>query len=1103
MSDFDGDISSLSKFDPIYNNAPHYYPDIDNIDDQKRVIEGDHINDINGSFNLQDISQKSPYPKKQRLDSLFRHKELRKPPAYSKQDTSLDSFHSDGGTPMTDKVERWSKEKQARRDPQSRDSEVIILTSEEEESAKESSDDEIQILEAKEVPEAGNFKNDSFSQRIENTMNVDSKNDDDSFDSIASNSSVLPEVSNFSTEARDTTHSENDNLVKIFNQPVPVPHFTAADRTTMDELGLERTRRRLDVVMQEKRDLLRKHEEAANEYTKYLRLISETENYISDLKTRIMNEYLRENQDVEATILVKEKITDIQHLNHIYHRKKEECVETLKLISNRLSSLTVRIRQIRSEIGKIGLGVKEVYQDNRRTGIASEVVDIGSDYHDLNSYYLSSGNDEQQIQNLLNNIRSDDTDAKELVDTPGNMAVRLLKHQQIGLSWLVRMEESNSRGSILADSMGLGKTIQAIALIVSRASSDESHKTTLIVTPVSLLRQWSSEIDSKIKPSANLKIGIYHGVEKRNLSTYGQMKKYDVILTSYGTLSSEWKKHYKETLEYSTGKNQNAIPDYERGGVNYVSPFFSSEAVFYRIFLDEAQNIKNKVSVASKALYSLRGCYRHCLSGTPIQNNVDELYPILRFLRIQPYNNEYKFRSEILLPLRKSTAYGDYAREKSMQKLRALFRAILLRRSKDSMIDGKPILSLPPKHVLDDIITMQNKEYTYYKEVEKGIQSKAKTLLTSNQMGTTSGILTLLLRLRQACCHGFLADLGQIKSLVDKNLSRRKNNWRVMYKLVLSFSEDVVRRLRQEIEQGNDRNKEKSDTLFTCPMCYDVFSFDSVIIFPGCGHMICIDCIDIFFQKYEIFTEDTSKLASCYFCSRPVRKDHVIDFDVFYKIQYQKLSQQAIEEQYSHLEDEKLVDNKQKLQLLIKQNDNNLPTSAKIEKCLDLIKRIFQTRPDEKVIVFSQFVSLFDILDLFLQRHGIPYLRYDGSMSVENKNAAIRQFYRGEEKILLLSLRAGNVGLTLTCASQVIIMDPFWNPYVEEQAMDRTHRIGQHKEVYVHRLLIEDTVERRIIALQNEKKEIVSGALDEKGLKSVSQLGRQELGFLFGLNKLS
>lgn len=1103
MSDFDGDTSSESNLYLIYNNIPNYYHAIDNIYNQKpEVIEGDNINGNNETFNLEDISVTSPYPKKQRLDSLFGNKELRKPPAYSKQERNSDSLHTGGGMPTPDKAERWSEERQQRGNSRSQDSEVIILTSEEEESAKESSDDEIQILEANEVSDKGNFKNGSLSKKLDNSVNMDFKNDDDSFDSVAS-SSVLWDVPGFSTEARGTTHSENDNLVKTFNQPVPVPHFTAADRTTIDELRLERTRQRLDVVMKEKRDLLGQHEEAANEYTKYLRLISETDNDISNSKIRLMNEYSRESQDIEATILVKEKIVNNQYLNHIYYRKKEECVETLRLISNRLSSLTVRIRQIRSEIGEIGLGTKEIYQDHQRTGFASDIVDVGSDNNDFYSSGLFSGNDEQQIQNLLSNIRADDTDTKDLVDTPGNMAVRLLKHQQIGLSWLVRMEESNSKGSVLADSMGLGKTIQTIALIISRASSDENHKTTLIVTPVSLLRQWSSEIDSKIKPGADLKVGIYHGAEKKNLSTYRQMKKYDVILTSYGTLSSEWKKHYKETLEYSTGKNQNAIPDYERGGVSYVSPFFSSETVFYRIILDEAQNIKNKVSVASKALYSLRGCYRHCLSGTPIQNNIDELYPLLRFLRIQPYNNEYKFRSEILLPLRKSAAYGDYAREKSMQKLRALFRAILLRRSKDSMIDGKPILSLPPKHVLDDIITMQDREYTYYKEVEKGIQSKAKTLLTSNQMGTTSGILTLLLRLRQACCHGFLAELGQIKSLVDKNLSRRKNNWRVMYKLVLSFGEDVLRRLKNEIEQGNDGNRENGNSLFTCPMCYDVFSFDSVIIFPGCGHMICVNCIDIFFQKYEVFTEDASKLASCYFCSLTIRKDHIIDFDVFYKTHYQKSSQQEIEEQYSHLVDEKPVDNKKKIQQLVQQNGNDLPISAKIEKCLELIRTIFQTRPDEKVIIFSQFVSLFDILDLFLQRQGIPYLRYDGSMSIENKNAAIRQFYRGEEKVLLLSLRAGNVGLTLTCASQVIIMDPFWNPYVEEQAMDRTHRIGQHKDVYVHRLLIEDTVERRIIALQNEKKEIVSGALDEKGMKSVSQLGRQELGFLFGLNKLS
>ena len=119
-------------------------------------------------------------------------------------------------------------------------------------------------------------------------------------------------------------------------------------------------------------------------------------------------------------------------------------------------------------------------------------------------------------------------------------------------------------------------------------------------------------------------------------------------------------------------------------------------------------------------------------------------------------------------------------------------------------------------------------------------------------------------------------------------------------------------------------------------------------------------------------------------------------------------------------------------------------------------------------------------------------------------------------KILLVSLKAGNSGLNLIAASQVIMLDPFWNPYIEvfalwycfrgmynvltpcqEQAIDRAHRIGQQKPVQVHRIIVENTVEDRILALQEKKRELIEAALDENASKSISRLGVRELGFLF------
>jgi SNF2 family DNA or RNA helicase len=138
-----------------------------------------------------------------------------------------------------------------------------------------------------------------------------------------------------------------------------------------------------------------------------------------------------------------------------------------------------------------------------------------------------------------------------------------------------------------------------------------------------------------------------------------------------------------------------------------------------------------------------------------------------------------------------------------------------------------------------------------------------------------------------------------------------------------------------------------------------------------------------------------------------------------------------------------------------------------------------------------------------LNDHDIDPLLYVGSMNATARNETVKEFYRNENKrVLLISMKAGNVGLTLTCANHVIIMDPFWNPYVEEQAQDRAYRIGQFRPVKIYRILVKDSVEDRIMELQKKKKELIESALDEKGRNHVSGLNREEIGHLFGIRDL-
>jgi len=166
-----------------------------------------------------------------------------------------------------------------------------------------------------------------------------------------------------------------------------------------------------------------------------------------------------------------------------------------------------------------------------------------------------------------------------------------------------------------------------------------------------------------------------------------------------------------------------------------------------------------------------------------------------------------------------------------------------------------------------------------------------------------------------------------------------------------------------------------------------------------------------------------------------------------------------------------------------------------------LLAEIHRRTPVEKVLIFSQFTSLLDLLEIPISAEGYGYRRYDGSMSANDRNAAAQSFKESSTcTIMLISLKAGNAGLNLNCASQVIILDPFWNPFIEEQAIDRAHRIGQMREVRVHRIMASDTVEDRIVQMQEKKRKLINEALDENAGKSISRLDVRELAFLFGVS---
>jgi SNF2 family DNA or RNA helicase len=782
----------------------------------------------------------------------------------------------------------------------------------------------------------------------------------------------------------------------------------------------------------------------------------------------------------------------------------------------------------------------------------------------------------EEINTLLENIRPDeDMPAHLRVQTPEAMTIKLHKYQELGLTWLQKCEDGSNKGGVLADDMGLGKTIQMLSLLVTHKSEDPRCKTTLIVAPVALMRQWQQEIEQKIKPSAyhRLTVFVHHGQGKKK--SFKELQHFDIVLTTYGSLAAELKKLEKFQLR------KKEFPE-TRPNNSERCALISDDASWYRVILDEAQCIKNTNTQTSKAACRLRTTYRFCMTGTPMMNNVEEFYSLVKFLRIRPYSEWQKFRLDIASPLKQGGG-----KDRAMQKLQALCKAVMLRRTKQSKFEGQPILILPERTTEVDNPVFSDDEAEFYKAVEQKTKLQFNRYLKAGTVGSSySAILVLLLRLRQACCHPHLLKDFGVAAAAGMTPDQLTD-------LAKELAPPVVDRIKST--GGN----------FECPVCYDAVV--NPAIFLPCGHDTCRECFAKIADPSNAIRDgnETAAGAKCPTCRAPVDPKRITDFDSFKKIYMPNLlsaeeqdelkkfqaDMEAAQESGSDSDtdsdeedddDDDEVDAKGNLADFVVNDDEeefetasaadhddteadpstksskskgkqkmkakpkkakgkkrekklkkkelksvtlaemkrlatrnakakkaymrrlreDWMTSAKIEKTMDLLREIMRDT-DEKVLIFSQWTSFLDLLEVPIDGEHWGYRRYDGSMNAQMRNDAVDDFrdHRGNVRIMLVSLKAGNAGLNLNMASQVIILDPFWNPYIEEQAIDRSHRLGQTRPVKVHRMLIEGTVEDRIIALQEKKRAIISEALDENASKNIARLGVQELAYLFGVTR--
>jgi len=676
-----------------------------------------------------------------------------------------------------------------------------------------------------------------------------------------------------------------------------------------------------------------------------------------------------------------------------------------------------------------------------------------------------------------------------------------------------------------------------------------SRKPTLIVCPLSVITNWVDQLDLHSENGAAT-VYVYHGAKRTKtaailkqydivITTFQTIaaEHYDAmeidppvtqadfeVAAKYGgigegdfptpstefeqaaVMDREEKTKQKEINSYARGRKMKwpsgvNVDDLTRRGYTPVSykrtmgairrkKRFEDSAIFkidwLRVVLDEAHVIREARTRTSLSACLIKAERRWCLSGTPIQNRVDDLFSLMRFMKMTPFDDTKVWRKFIALPIMK--AENTENKDKGFRTVQMIMSSLCLRRRKHDKIGGEPLVIIPPKVATVRSVPLDNLEKDIYAILQTSGQAQMQKLMDSEGgvFGNYAFILEMLLRLRQACNHYSLVPARYNEGFV----------------LGGSRIETVRRAITLLAEMELD----------DCSICCE--PVPEIPTITPCGHVFCKECIircvdsmvSFFFYIYFFLV-----LSRICFRSFRLIVDLACDFTLFVLFSHSFpllfsvfLSCSVLPGMFQNepscpncragLSKEDLISEDQKQVVeeydrmnrereeIAEQQASNLYQSSKIRALFEELARCNHDDPEFKAVIFSQWTSMLDILEIHLKATGVKFCRIDGKCSNNDRRNSLRRFRADPEyRIFLISLKAGGVGLNLTTANKVFLIDPWWNPAAEEQAIDRVHRLGQTKDVEVIRIVAADTVESRIIEIQNRKKEIFDMAINKMG----------------------
>ncbi|KAG6366629.1 hypothetical protein INS49_000807 [Diaporthe citri] len=644
------------------------------------------------------------------------------------------------------------------------------------------------------------------------------------------------------------------------------------------------------------------------------------------------------------------------------------------------------------------------------------------------------------------------------------------------------------KSGFLFDYMGLGKTVEILGCIVTNSPvfrkgnrSEKGRTTTLIVVPKSAVMQWEKEVQRHCQ---GLKVGLY---EKESEMEVEETLGNDILIVTYDQLLAA------DRMAGLRKKKQKGKPR--------VSLLF--KAKFYRVILDECHRVKSHHSEAFRLCCKLHATHRWCASGTPTPNGIAELYAYLKFIDHPLVTDFPTFRDKYLGG--KNGRLFPKGVQNKYEKLDRLLEQLMIMRTPGHKFLGGALVELPETYFHADPVPLSPEEDIIYKFVEahmeayivkksgKKPQKKPSRprkkpqdesgMAADEEMGEGLGYRSLYevaLRLRQLVASPLLLEqivkggiwtANQVKEMRDKAHSHGCDKTPFIDKFESWMSEPRIPQTASR--KANKLRRKKADLIRNdCPGCSSSTQEE-----PHRSQCLCIWCKQCVDDRIFLDTQRNREIR-CPRCKKPIGAPKPCELPG-------ELStgSGAPDTERPRMRGEDFLNFSPKEDFdtsLFRDLDANpsaeIPLSSKMRATLEQIQTWQSVAPQDKIIVFSQFIDTQRLLGRVLQDHGIEFLYFMGEMDYDQREAA-KEHFRTNPGIKMMSMQCGGEAINLTSANRAIITDPWWNRSVEMQAICRVARIGQRKEVHTVRLLAENTVDTRMYKMQETKISQVANAL--------------------------